>query len=59
MTANWYGPSRLSMVVAKLVVTQEWLAGYSGWFGVRTSGVQPGSATVAGLPSVSAARVAV
>ena len=46
-------------MVAKLVVTQAWLAGYSGWLGVRTSGVQVGSAVVSGLPSVSPARMAV
>ena len=33
--------------------------GYSGWFGVAMSGVQPGSASVAGLPSSSARWIAV
>ena len=36
-----------------------WPLGYSGYGGVAISGVQPGSATVAGLPSVSAQRMAV
>src|SRR4030095_6664669 len=33
--------------------------GYSGWCGVAASGVQPGSASVAGLPSSSARWMAV
>ena len=41
-------------------VMQEWALGYSGWFGVPASRVdQAGSPTVAGLPSVSPARMAV
>jgi len=33
-------------------------AGYSGWFGVGTTGVQVASAVVAALPSVSASGIA-
>src|SRR5205823_5301385 len=33
--------------------------GYEGWFGVTRNGVQLRSAVVSGLPSVSAARMAV
>ena len=41
-------------------VTQECALGYSGWFGVpASSGDQAGSPTVASLPSVSPARIAV
>lgn len=45
-----------AMVTAAL--WQEWAAGYSGWFGVPISGVQAGSATVWGLPSVAARGMA-
>ena len=40
-------------------VTQPCAAGYSGWFGVTSSGVHAGSAVVAGLPSMSACWIAV
>src|SRR5690348_7223158 len=56
---KWRLPSRWSTVRAKPVVTHAWLAGYSGWLGVLTSGVHVGSGTVAGFPSVSPARIAV
>ena len=36
-----------------------WPLGYSGCIGVSISGVQPGSATVASLPSMSPLRIAV
>src|SRR6478752_5818569 len=39
--------------------TQLWPDGWSGNAGVASSGVHVGSATVAGLPSVSARRIAV
>ena len=41
-------------------VMHEWALGYSGWFGVAGSSVaHAGSPTVAALPSVSPARMAV
>ena len=40
-------------------VTQPCALGYSGWFGVVRSGDHVASMSVAGLPSVSAARIAV
>ena len=41
-------------------VMQECALGYSGWFGVAgSSGDHAGSPTVAALPSVSPARIAV
>ena len=41
-------------------VMQECALGYSGWFGVPgSSGDHAGSPTVAALPSVSPARIAV
>ena len=50
---------RLVRTLAAALLTQEWADGYSGWSGVGRKGVQAGSASVASLPSVSAARMAV
>jgi hypothetical protein len=41
-----------------LVGAEACAEGYSGKFGVVPSGVQPGSGTVVGLPSVSASGIA-
>jgi hypothetical protein len=38
---------------------QEWAAGYSGWLGVGSTGVQSASGCVASLPSSAASGMAV
>jgi hypothetical protein len=51
-------PKKASRAVTTAVLWQACAEGYSGKFGVVASGVQLGSATVFGLPSVSASGIA-
>ncbi len=51
-------PKNARSVVKIAPASQLWPDGWSGKAGVASSGVQFGSATVAGLPSVSASRIA-
>src|SRR5438552_15192905 len=52
-------PKKAARTAALAPLTPLWPEVYDGWFGVTSSGVQAGSAAVSGLPSVSAARIAV
>jgi hypothetical protein len=51
-------PKNASSAATTAVLWQACAEGYSGKFGVAASGCQLGSATVAGLPSVSASGIA-
>lgn len=51
-------PKNFSSAVATEAAVQECAAGYSGWFGVGTTGAQAASAVVAVLPSVCASCIA-
>src|SRR5437870_11893902 len=51
-------PSAAFTTPATLPLTMQWAHGYSGCIGVSAIGCQVGSRSVAGLPSVSALRLA-
>src|SRR5258706_6354266 len=51
-------PKNAWSVLTMALETQLWPDGCSGKAGVASSGVQVGSATVAGFPSLSASRIA-
>ena len=55
----WFVWSASFRTSVKALVTQPCADGYSGWLGVVRSGVQLGSASVFGLPSMSACWIAV
>src|SRR5438552_18615602 len=52
-------PKKAARTAALAPLTPLWPEMYDGWAGVTRNGVQAGSAAVSGLPSVSAARIAV
>ena len=58
VTSMWCYPSATEYISASAPVTQVCAAGYSGWLGVVSSGVQLGSGWVAGFPSICAFRIA-
>src|SRR5919204_4470952 len=52
-------PKKAARTAALAPLMPLWAEMYDGWAGVTRNGVQAGSAAVSGLPSVSAARMAV
>ena len=52
-----FSPKRLASTTVAALLTVEWALGYSGCGGVAMRGVQDGSTSVAGFPSVSASRI--
>src|SRR5262245_35941575 len=52
-------PKKAASTAAAAALWPLWPEIYEGWFGVTSSGVQVESGRVSGLPSVSAARIAV
>ena len=58
VTSMWWVRRTVAYISASAPVMQVCAAGYSGWFGVTSSGVQVGSGWVAGFPSIWALRMA-